>query len=148
MNVEKIQAEKMHAIQLAQEQMSQNDGVQSIQPVNNINQQDVSAFNSVVENKPPINVLPTNSDLNADAKLMQSPGDEILNTIQKVSEMQRENMEKINNKLSDISKTNNPSMADLIFMQKDMIEFQLSQDLLTKGVDKVVQGAQTLFRNQ
>lgn len=148
MNIETTQAAKMHAMQLANEQMDQNDISNTAPSIGDLTGQDVADFNSKVENRPSVDMLSRKTDLNADAKFIQSPGDEILSTIQRVSEMQRNSMDKLNNKLTAMSNSTNPSMGELIGMQKDLIEFQLAQDLITKGTDKIVQGAQTLFKNQ
>ncbi|MDR0647568.1 MAG: hypothetical protein LBF43_04010 [Puniceicoccales bacterium] len=79
----------------------------------------------------------------------RAPGDEILLALQRVSDSQGANTKGIQDTLSQISSENGPiTIADTLKLQKLLVDYQLTQDLISKGADKISQGAQALFRNQ
>lgn len=80
--------------------------------------------------------------------MMSTPGDEILKSIQKISDTQTttiKNLADVSQKLKD---SENLSVAGALEMQKSLMEFQLKQDLISKATGSINQGIQTLFKNQ
>ncbi|MDR2396396.1 MAG: hypothetical protein LBD69_00850 [Puniceicoccales bacterium] len=94
-------------------------------------------------NNPPPTVAPQISALEN-----RAPGDEILLSLQRVSNSQGTNVKAIQDTLSQMSANSSVTIADTLKLQKLLVDYQLTQDLISKGTDKVSQGAQTLFRNQ
>ena len=78
----------------------------------------------------------------------RTPGDEILISLQRVSDAQGNNISNINNTLVQMNATDSITIADTLKLQKLLIDYQITQDLISKGADKISQGTQTLFRNQ
>ena len=77
-----------------------------------------------------------------------TPGDEILLSMQRVSEAQGSTVSDINNTITQMSATDSITIADTLKLQKLLIDYQITQDLISKSADKMSQGTQTLFRNQ
>ncbi|MDR0392723.1 MAG: hypothetical protein LBH52_00615 [Puniceicoccales bacterium] len=78
----------------------------------------------------------------------RAPGDEILLSLQRVSNTQGANTKALQDTLSQMSANDSITIADTLKLQKLLVDYQLTQDLISKGTDKISQGAQTLFRNQ
>ncbi|MDR2769261.1 MAG: hypothetical protein LBB19_01750 [Puniceicoccales bacterium] len=94
-------------------------------------------------NNPPPTLTPQISEFEN-----RAPGDEILLSLQRVSDSQGTNTKAIQDTLSQMSANSSITIADTLKLQKLLVDYQLTQDLISKGTDKISQGAQTLFRNQ
>ncbi|MDR1254423.1 MAG: hypothetical protein LBJ78_00085 [Puniceicoccales bacterium] len=94
-------------------------------------------------NNPPPAVTPQ-----ATAFENRSPGDDILLALQRVSDHQGTNTKALQDNINQMSANESITIADTLKLQKLLVDYQLTQDLISKGTDKISQGAQTLFRNQ
>ena len=100
------------------------------------------ANNPVEPNLPPQQV----SSVQTDTAL--TPGDEILKSIQKISDSQTDSIKNLANISERLKTSENITMVGVLEMQKGLMEFQLKQDLISKATGSVNQGIQTLFKNQ
>lgn len=78
----------------------------------------------------------------------RAPGDEILLSIQRISDSQGSSAKNMNDTLKQMVEKDEITVQDTLKLQQMLIEYQLTQELMAKSADKVSQGAQTLFRNQ
>ena len=109
--------------------------------------EDTKTF-SELANKPIDSVIPPQQITPVQTDMTSNPGDEILKSIQKISDAQTNsirNLSEISNQLKD---SETISMTGALEMQKALMEFQLKQDLISKATGSINQGIQTLFRNQ
>lgn len=77
-----------------------------------------------------------------------NPGDEILNTLQKISDSQSNSVNNLLDVSERLKNSGTVSMASLFEMQKGLMEFQLKHEVISKSTSSVNQGIQTLFKNQ
>lgn len=77
-----------------------------------------------------------------------NPGDEILNTLQKISDSQANSVNNLLDVSERLKNSETVSMASLLEMQKGLMEFQLKHEVISKSTSSVNQGIQTLFKNQ
>lgn len=77
-----------------------------------------------------------------------APGDEILKTMQKISDAHTESVNNLLNASNNLEKSETITMAGVLGMQKSLMEFQLKQELISKAASSINQGIQTLFKNQ
>ena len=80
--------------------------------------------------------------------MASTPGDEILKSIQKISDAQTNSIKNLSNMSEKLKESDTVSMAGALEMQKGLMEFQLKQDITSKAIGFVNQGIQTLFKNQ
>ena len=88
------------------------------------------------------------SELNMSKVASTSPGDEVLKTIQNISDFQNDSVKNLTKTVQDISKSEEITMTGLVEMQGKMMEFQLKHEVLSKSASSINQGIQTLFKNQ
>lgn len=77
-----------------------------------------------------------------------SPGDEILNSIQKISDFQNNSVQTLADTAKNIEEKGQLTMSGVFEMQTKLMEFQLKQELISKATGSISQGMQTLFKNQ
>lgn len=80
--------------------------------------------------------------------MASTPGDEILKSIQKISDAQTNSIKNLSNMSEKLKESDTVSMAGALEMQKGLMEFQLKQELISKATGSINQGIQTLFKNQ
>ena len=80
--------------------------------------------------------------------MSSTPGDEILKSIQKISDAQTNSVKNLTDMAERLKDSESITMAGALEMQKSLMEFQLKQDLISKATGSVNQGIQTLFKNQ
>lgn len=109
--------------------------------------EDVNAFSGLVNN--------TNTPLNGPQAIASTqnnttmtPGDQMLKTVQKISESGAESVKSILNTVENIKKSDTFSMSNLLEMQMCMTKFQLIHEISAKTAGSVNQGIQTLLKNQ
>jgi hypothetical protein len=78
----------------------------------------------------------------------RTPGDDILLALQHVSDHQGTNIKALQDSITQISANESITIADTLKLQKLLVDYQLTQDLISKGTDKISQGAQSLFKGQ
>ena len=100
---------------------------------------------------PEINVTPhdaiTAPKLDIDPQ-NTTPGDEILNTLQRISDTHHVKTHTLIHLTEKVQNDNGLNMSNLITLQKEMAEHQLTTDIIAKAANSVSQGVQTLLRNQ
>ena len=77
-----------------------------------------------------------------------SPGDEILNSIQKISDFQNNSVQTLAATAKNMEQQGQLTMSGVFEMQTKLMEFQLKQELISKTTGSISQGMQTLFKNQ
>ena len=77
-----------------------------------------------------------------------APGDEILKTVQKVSDSHTETLQSLHQITQELQNKESLSMADALKMQVGVMEFQLKNEIISKATGSISNGIQTLFRNQ
>ncbi len=90
----------------------------------------------------PQQVSPVQTDMTS------TPGDEILKSIQKISDAQTDSIKALADMSERLKDSGTVTMAGAMEMQKSLMEFQLKQELISKATGSVNQGIQTLFKNQ
>ena len=90
----------------------------------------------------PQQVTPVQTDMTS------TPGDEILKSLQKISDAQTNSVKNLANLSEQLKASETITMASALEMQKGLMEFQLKQDLISKATGSINQGIQTLFKNQ
>lgn len=80
--------------------------------------------------------------------MVSTPGDEILKSIQKISDAQTNSIKNLSDMSEKLKESETVSMAGALEMQKSLMEFQLKQELISKATGSINQGIQTLFKNQ
>ena len=114
-------------------------------PVSTI--EDAKAF-SELANKSVDPVIASQQVIPAQTDTTTNPGDEILKSMQKISDSHTSSVNNLA-KLSDyIKNSEDLTMAGAMEMQKTLMEFQLKQELISKSTGSINQGIQTLFKNQ
>ena len=109
--------------------------------------EDAQAFAGLANNPVDPAVAPQQvSPVQTDMTL--SPGDEILKSIQKISDAHTDGIKNLVNMSERLKDSETLTMAGALEMQKSLMEFQLKQDLISKATGSVNQGIQTLFKNQ
>lgn len=99
--------------------------------------------NSPTENAlAPGGISPTQTDVPS------TPGDEILKSIQKISDAQAASVRNLVSLSEQLKKSETISMAGALEMQRGLMEFQLKQEIISKATGSINQGVQTLFKNQ
>ncbi|MDR0755805.1 MAG: hypothetical protein LBE99_02750 [Puniceicoccales bacterium] len=96
----------------------------------------------VLNNPPPV-VTPQ-----AAAFENRAPGDDILLALQRVSDHQGTSTKSLQDNISQMSANESITVADTLKLQKLLVDYQLTQDLISKGADRINQGAQSLFKGQ
>ncbi len=76
-----------------------------------------------------------------------TPGDEILNSLQKISDTHQQKTADLIESVENIRK-DGMNMSDLMNMQMKLMEHQITSELISKATNSVSQGVQTLLRNQ
>ena len=109
--------------------------------------EDAQAFAGLANNPvepalPPQQVTPVQTDMTS------TPGDEILKSLQKISDAQTNSVKNLANQSEQLKASETITMASALEMQKSLMEFQLKQDLISKATGSINQGIQTLFKNQ
>lgn len=95
------------------------------------------------------NVVPETPDVPKIAGVSQaSPGDEILNSIQKISDFQNNSVQTLAATAKNMEQQGQLTMSGVFEMQTKLMEFQLKQELISKTTGSISQGMQTLFKNQ
>jgi len=95
------------------------------------------------------NVVPETPDVPKIAVVSQaSPGDEILNSIQKISDFQNNSVQTLAATAKNMEQQGQLTMSGVFEMQTKLMEFQLKQELISKTTGSISQGMQTLFKNQ
>ncbi len=95
------------------------------------------------------NVVPETPDVPKIAAVSQaSPGDEILNSIQKISDFQNNSVQTLAATAKNMEQQGQLTMSGVFEMQTKLMEFQLKQELISKTTGSISQGMQTLFKNQ
>lgn len=97
------------------------------------------------------NMLNTNTPSETqkiEAVSQTAPGDEILNSLQKISDFQNNSVQTLAENTKNMSQEGQLSMAGLLEAQTKLMEFQLKQELISKASGSISQGVQTLFKNQ
>lgn len=84
-------------------------------------------------------------NLNATAT---TPGEAILNTIQKVSDAHANAMHALQEVTKGLNDKDTMTMADAVKMQVGVMKWQLQNELTSKVAGSVSNGVQTLMRNQ
>lgn len=109
--------------------------------------EDAQAFAGLANNPVDPAVAPQQvSPVQTDMTL--SPGDEILKSIQKISDAHTDSIKNLVDMSERLKDSETITMAGALEMQKSLMEFQLKQDLISKATGSVNQGIQTLFKNQ
>lgn len=103
---------------------------------------------SIAEMQEALNANAVPGMQNAQAVVQASPGDEILNTMQKISDIQGNGVQALADAAKNMEAKGQLSMSGVIEMQTKLMEFQLKQDLISKATGSISQGMQTLFKNQ
>ena len=80
--------------------------------------------------------------------MTSAPGDEILKTMQKISDAHTESVNNLLKASSNLEQSGAITMAGALGIQKSLMEFQLKQELISKAAGSINQGIQTLFKNQ
>ena len=95
------------------------------------------------------NVVPETPDVPKIAVVSQaSPWDEILNSIQKISDFQNNSVQTLAATAKNMEQQGQLTMSGVFEMQTKLMEFQLKQELISKTTGSISQGMQTLFKNQ
>ena len=76
-----------------------------------------------------------------------TPGEEILSSLQKISDTHQQKTADLMESVENIRK-NGMNMSDLVNMQMKLMEHQITSELISKATNSVSQGVQTLLRNQ
>lgn len=103
---------------------------------------------SVVELQEVLNANTIQNTQNVQSIRQISPGDEILNTMQKVSDIQGGSVQALADAAKNIEARGQLTMSGVLEMQTKLMEFQLKQELISKATGSISQGMQTLFKNQ
>jgi hypothetical protein len=77
-----------------------------------------------------------------------TPGEAILNTIQKVSDAHANAMHALQEVTKGLNDKDTMTMADAVKMQVGVMKWQLQNELTSKVAGSVSNGVQTLMRNQ
>lgn len=102
-----------------------------------------------MQETPKANVVTETPDVpNVGAVPQVSPGDEILNSMQKISDLQSNSIQTLADTAKNIEKQGQLTMSGVFEMQTKLMEFQLKQELISKTTGSISQGMQTLFKNQ
>ena len=112
--------------------------------------EDAKAFAGLATN-PAENIDPTTAPQaipSVQSNTATTPGDLILNSIQKISDAQTNSIKNLSDISEKLKDSETVSMAGALEMQKGLMEFQLKQDLISKATGSINQGIQTLFKNQ
>ena len=109
--------------------------------------EDAQAFAGLANNPvgstaalPPVSAVQTD--------VASNPGDEILKSIQKISDAHTDSVNKLTEASERLKNSSEITMVGALEMQKSLMEFQLKQELISKATGSVNQGIQTLFKNQ
>lgn len=112
----------------------------SMRDASNVTTDDVSAFQAGLAS-----VSPVTNGVSQDPKNVT---DEILTSLQRMSNQQAESVKGIMEAFEAIESPGSMNMADALNLQVKVHEFQLVNELIAKSADRISQGAQTMFRNQ
>ena len=112
----------------------------SVQDTSGITTDDVNAFQAELANIP--------SAANAASQDPKNVTDEVLTSLQRMSNKQADSVKGIIDAFEAIESPGSLNMADALNLQVKVHEFQLVNELIAKSADRVSQGAQTMFRNQ
>ena len=104
---------------------------------------------TISEMQEELNTNTTTSDVpKVETVSQSSPGDEILNSIQKISDFQKNSIQTLADTTKNIEKQGQLTMSGVFEIQTKLMEFQLKQELISKATGSISQGMQTLFKNQ
>ena len=107
---------------------------------------DAREFNIEVSDPlPNAEVLPKVNGIVASSEM--SPGDEILGSLQKISENHQQKTQSL---LEAVERTKDEGLtvSNLVTMQTKLMEQQLTNEIISKSANSLSQGVQTLLRNQ
>ena len=108
---------------------------------------DAQAFAGLANN-PVESVVPPPHVSSIQTDMTSTPGDEILKSIQKISDAQTDSIDNLASISEQLKASETITMAGALEMQKGLMEFQLKHDLISKATGSINQGIQTLFKNQ
>ena len=104
---------------------------------------------TISEMQEELNTNTTTSDVpKVETVSQSSPGDEILNSIQKISDFQKNSIQTLADTTKNIEKQGQLTMSGVFEIQTKLMEFQLKQELISKATGSISQGMQTLLKNQ
>ena len=69
-----------------------------------------------------------------------APGDEILNTMQKISDFQGNGVQALADSAKNMAANGQLTMSEVLEMQMKLMEFQLKQELISKATGSISQG--------